>query len=105
MDAVGVDLDADAAAHQKLRKDMQNELKRIQKAMEITFVYVTHDQEEALAMSDTVVVMDAGRIQQIGSRAPRGSSSSSTLGWFTSARAMATRCCCPPDSWLVRRLI
>ena len=51
----------------KLRKDMQNELKRIQKAMEITFVYVTHDQEEALAMSDTVVVMDAGRIQQISS--------------------------------------
>ena len=51
----------------KLRKDMQNELKRIQKAMEITFIYVTHDQEEALAMSDTVVVMDKGRIQQIGS--------------------------------------
>ena len=51
----------------KLRKDMQNELKRIQKAMEITFVYVTHDQEEALAMSDTMVVMDGGRIQQIGS--------------------------------------
>jgi len=51
----------------KLRKDMQNELKRIQQAMEITFVYVTHDQEEALAMSDTVVVMDGGRIQQIGS--------------------------------------
>ena len=51
----------------KLRKDMQNELKRIQKAMEITFVYVTHDQEEALAMSDTVVVMDGGQIQQIGS--------------------------------------
>ena len=50
----------------KLRKDMQNELKRIQKAMEITFIYVTHDQEEALAMSDTVVVMDAGKIQQIG---------------------------------------
>ncbi len=50
----------------KLRKDMQNELKRIQKAMEITFVYVTHDQEEALAMSDTIVVMDKGCIQQIG---------------------------------------
>ena len=50
----------------KLRKDMQNELKRIQQAMEITFVYVTHDQEEALAMSDTVVVMDKGKIQQIG---------------------------------------
>ena len=50
----------------KLRKDMQNELKRIQQAMEITFIYVTHDQEEALAMSDTVVVMDKGKIQQIG---------------------------------------
>ncbi len=50
----------------KLRKDMQNELKRIQKAMEITFVYVTHDQEEALAMSDTIVVMDKGSIQQVG---------------------------------------
>ena len=50
----------------KLRKDMQNELKRIQQAMGITFVYVTHDQEEALSMSDTVVVMDKGRIQQIG---------------------------------------
>ena len=50
----------------KQRKDMQNELKRIQQAMGITFIYVTHDQEEALAMSDTVVVMDSGRIQQIG---------------------------------------
>ena len=51
----------------RLRKDMQIELKRIQQETGITFVYVTHDQEEALAMSDTVVVMDAGRIQQIGS--------------------------------------
>jgi spermidine/putrescine transport system ATP-binding protein len=51
----------------RLRKDMQNELKRIQQQTEITFVYVTHDQEEALAMSDTVVVMDGGIIQQIGS--------------------------------------
>ena len=50
----------------RLRKDMQNELKRIQQAMGITFIYVTHDQEEALAMSDTVVVMDKGKIQQIG---------------------------------------
>ena len=50
----------------RLRKDMQNELKRIQQEVGITFVYVTHDQEEALSMSDTVVVMDAGRIQQIG---------------------------------------
>jgi spermidine/putrescine transport system ATP-binding protein len=51
----------------RLRKDMQNELKRIQQAMDITFIYVTHDQEEALAMSDTIVVMDGGAIQQVGS--------------------------------------
>ena len=50
----------------RLRKDMQIELKRIQQQMGITFIYVTHDQEEALTMSDTVVVMDKGRIQQIG---------------------------------------
>ena len=54
------------ALDMRLRKDMQNELKRIQREMGITFIYVTHDQEEALAMSDTVVVMDGGRIQQIG---------------------------------------
>ena len=50
----------------RLRKDMQNELKRIQQQLGITFIYVTHDQEEALTMSDTVVVMDRGHIQQIG---------------------------------------
>ena len=50
----------------KLRKDMQVELKKIQQQTGITFVFVTHDQEEALAMSDTVVVMDGGVIQQIG---------------------------------------
>ena len=50
----------------RLRKDMQNELKRIQQTMGITFIYVTHDQEEALTMSDTIVVMDKGKIQQIG---------------------------------------
>ena len=50
----------------KLRKDMQLELKKIQQQVGITFIYVTHDQEEALTMSDTVVVMDKGRIQQIG---------------------------------------
>ena len=50
----------------KLRKDMQRELKNIQKELGITFIYVTHDQEEALSMSDTVVVMDKGKIQQIG---------------------------------------
>jgi len=55
-----------AALDLKLRKDMQSELKKIQKATGITFVFVTHDQEEALSMSDTVVVMSEGRIQQIG---------------------------------------
>lgn len=50
----------------KLRKDMQVELKNIQQRLGITFIYVTHDQEEALSMSDTVVVMDGGIIQQIG---------------------------------------
>ena len=55
-----------AALDLKLRKDMQAELKNIQKSLGITFVYVTHDQEEALSMSDTIVVMDGGKIQQIG---------------------------------------
>ena len=55
-----------AALDLKLRKDMQAELKNIQKSLGITFIYVTHDQEEALSMSDTVVVMDNGKIQQIG---------------------------------------
>ena len=55
-----------AALDLKLRKDMQAELKSIQQSLGITFIYVTHDQEEALSMSDTVVVMDGGVIQQIG---------------------------------------
>ncbi len=50
----------------KLRKDMQQELKKIQKSTGITFIFVTHDQEEALSMSDTIVVMNEGKIQQIG---------------------------------------
>jgi ABC-type Fe3+/spermidine/putrescine transport system ATPase subunit len=53
----------------KVRKQLQIELKRIQERVGITFVYVTHDQEEALAMSDRVVVMNQGRIEQLG--APR----------------------------------
>lgn len=56
-----------AALDYKLRKDMQNELRRIQRQTGITFIFVTHDQEEALSMSDTVVVMNEGKIQQIGS--------------------------------------
>jgi ABC-type Fe3+/spermidine/putrescine transport system ATPase subunit len=51
----------------KLRKGLQVELKRIQREVGITFVYVTHDQEEALTMSDRIAVMDDGRIEQIGS--------------------------------------
>lgn len=51
----------------KLRKDMQVELKNIQQKLGITFIYVTHDQEEALSMSDTIVVMNNGEIQHIGS--------------------------------------
>ena len=50
----------------KLRKEMQVELKKIQQEVGITFIFVTHDQEEALSMSDTVVVMNNGKIQQIG---------------------------------------
>ena len=55
-----------AALDLKLRKDMQKELRRMQKQLGITFVFVTHDQEEALTMSDRVVVMDKGKIQQVG---------------------------------------
>jgi putative spermidine/putrescine transport system ATP-binding protein len=51
----------------KLRQEMQSELKRIQQEVGITFVYVTHDQEEALTMSDRIAVFNAGRIEQIGS--------------------------------------
>ncbi|KDR96259.1 spermidine/putrescine transport system ATP-binding protein [Peptoclostridium litorale DSM 5388] len=51
----------------KLRKEMQRELKQMQQDLGITFIYVTHDQEEALTMSDTIVVMDKGQVQQTGS--------------------------------------
>jgi spermidine/putrescine transport system ATP-binding protein len=51
----------------KLRRQMQSELKRIQRELGTTFVYVTHDQEEALAMSDRIAVMNGGRVEQIGS--------------------------------------
>src|SRR5207245_7678705 len=51
----------------KLRQEMQVELKAIQQEVGITFVYVTHDQEEALTMSDRIAVFNAGRIEQIGS--------------------------------------
>lgn len=56
-----------SALDRQMRKDMQIELKEMHKKLGITFIYVTHDQEEALTLSDTIVVMDEGRIQQIGS--------------------------------------
>ncbi len=55
-----------AALDLKMRKDMQMELKEMHRSLGITFVYVTHDQEEALTLSDTIVVMNEGKIQQIG---------------------------------------
>jgi spermidine/putrescine transport system ATP-binding protein len=55
-----------AALDLKLRKQMQIELKNLQRRLEISFIYVTHDQEEALTMSDRIVVMNAGRIEQVG---------------------------------------
>ena len=55
-----------AALDLKMRKDMQMELKEMHKTLGITFIYVTHDQEEALTLSDTIVVMSEGKIQQIG---------------------------------------
>ena len=56
-----------AALDLKMRKDMQIELKEMHKKLGITFIYVTHDQEEALTLSDTIVVINEGKIQQIGS--------------------------------------
>jgi spermidine/putrescine transport system ATP-binding protein len=50
----------------KLRKDLQRELKNLQRELGITFIYVTHDQEEAMSMSDRIVVMNNGEIEQIG---------------------------------------
>ena len=55
----------------KLREEMQIELKRIQQEVGITFIYVTHDQEEALTMSDRMAVFNAGRIEQIGAAGGR----------------------------------
>jgi spermidine/putrescine transport system ATP-binding protein len=58
-----------AALDRKLRKEMQQELRRLQRTLGITFVFVTHDQEEALAMSDRIAVMNRGRVEQIGTPA------------------------------------
>ena len=76
----------------KLRKEMQQELKYIQQEVGITFIFVTHDQEEALTMSDKIVVMNAGEIQQIGTpteiyRSPSTSSSPTSSARRTSSTA------------------
>lgn len=59
-----------SALDYKLRKAMQLELKQLQRRLGITFIFVTHDQEEALSMSDRVAVMNAGRIEQFGTPPP-----------------------------------
>ena len=64
-----LDMEPLGALDLKLRQDMQYELIRLKNELGITFVYVTHDQEEALTMSDTIVVMNQGYIQQIGTPA------------------------------------
>ena len=80
-----------------MRKDMQIELKEMHKKLGITFIYVTHDQEEALTLSDTVVVLNEGRIQQIGTpvdiyNEPTSTTSPSTASSRTSsARATSSR--------------
>ncbi len=92
----------------KLRKDMQIELKRIQQQVGITFIYVTHDQEEALTMSDTIVVMDKGTIQQIGTpediynepktpswRTSSGNPTSSTASWSKTSWSRCTAASSP----------
>ena len=87
------------ALDMRLRKDMQNELKRIQQAMGITFIYVTHDQEEALSMSDTVVVMDKGQIQQIGTRRTSTTSLRMPLWPTSSASPTSSTALCAPMAW------
>ena len=87
------------ALDMRLRKDMQNELKNIQQAMGITFIYVTHDQEEALAMSDTVVVMNEGVIQQIGTPEDIITSRKTPLWPTLSVRATLWTVLCMPMRW------
>ena len=86
----------------KLRQEMQTELKRIQREVGITFVYVTHDQEEALTMSDRLAVMDRGHIEQLGyarstcTSGPRPSSSPGSSACRTCSNATAAASPCAP---------
>ncbi len=76
----------------KLRKQMQLELKAIQHDVGITFVYVTHDQEEAMTMSDRIAVMNGGRIEQLGTPSRPLRASLDRRSWPGSS---ASRTCCP----------
>ena len=78
----------------KLRKAMQLELKAMQQQLGITFIYVTHDQEEALTMSDTIVVMKDGRIQQVGDSKRIYDEPKNAFGPTLSARATSCRAPC-----------
>ena len=69
----------------RLRKQLQIELKRIQQDIGITFVHVTHDQEEAMSMADTIAVMHAGQIEQAGSASPTSTSARGPSSWPTSS--------------------
>ena len=81
------------ALDRKLRESLQRQIRRLHRELGITFVYVTHDQDEAMALSDRIAIFNAGRIEQLGTRASstsaraRGSSPSSSAS-PTSSRAM-----------------
>ena len=78
----------------KLRKEMQIELRKIQQELELTFIYVTHDQEEALTMSDSIVVMNNGEIQQIGSPTDIYNEPTNAFVADLSARAISSTAVC-----------
>lgn len=78
----------------QLRKEMQIELKRMQQQLGITFIYVTHDQEEALTMSDRIVVMNLGRIDQIGTLRTSTTNRPTPLSRALSAKATSFRALC-----------
>jgi spermidine/putrescine transport system ATP-binding protein len=79
-----------SALDYKLRKQMQNELKALQRKLGITFVFVTHDQEEALTMSDRIVVMRDGKIEQDGTRARSTKSRKTCSSPALSARSISS---------------
>ena len=92
-----------SALDYKLRKEMQIELKRLQNETGITFIFVTHDQEEALTMSDRIAVMSRGHILQVGSPRQRQNEkaaarrermvSASSWSWVTKMKVMPVSCC------------